>query len=74
MALVSEDHADDQVLQSLPFQDSIPLLRINNISLIISSNLLIRNAVNHAWESHAIKPDEMTSEMKAKIKENIYTL
>ena len=39
VALVSEDHADDQVLQSLPFQDSIPLLRINNISLIISSNL-----------------------------------
>jgi predicted small metal-binding protein len=35
---------------------------------------LIRNAVNHAWERHAIKPNEMTSEMKAKIKENIYTL
>jgi len=35
---------------------------------------LIRNAVNHAWERHAIKPDEMTSEMKAKIKENISTL
>jgi predicted small metal-binding protein len=35
---------------------------------------LIRNAVNHSWEGHAIKPDEMTSEMKVKIKENIYTL
>jgi predicted small metal-binding protein len=35
---------------------------------------LFINAVNQAWEHHAIKPDEMTSEMKAKIKENISTL
>jgi predicted small metal-binding protein len=32
---------------------------------------IMRNAVQHAWEIHAIKPEEMTSEMKAKIKDNI---
>ena len=33
---------------------------------------IMRNAVQHAWEIHAIKPEEMTSEMKAKIKDNIH--
>lgn len=28
-------------------------------------------ANDHAWKVHAIKPEEMTSEMKVKIKENI---
>ena len=28
----------------------------------------------HAWEFHAIKPEEMTSEMKAKIKDNIHDI
>jgi hypothetical protein len=32
----------------------------------------MENAVQHAWEIHAIKPGEMTSEMKAKIKDNIH--
>lgn len=32
----------------------------------------VLNKVNdHAWKVHAIKPEEMTSEMKVKIKENI---
>ena len=33
---------------------------------------IMRNAVQHAWEIHAIKPEEMTSEIKAKIKDNIH--
>jgi predicted small metal-binding protein len=32
---------------------------------------IMKNAVQHAWEIHAIKPEEMTSEMKARIKDNI---
>jgi len=35
---------------------------------------LTQNALKHAWENHAINPDEMTSEMKAKIRDNIYAL
>ena len=35
---------------------------------------LTNNAIKHAWDYHAIKADEMTSEMKAKIKDNIYAL
>lgn len=35
---------------------------------------LTKNALKHAWDNHAIKPNEMTSEMKAKIKDNIYAL
>ena len=35
---------------------------------------VMRKAVDHIWEYHAIKPEEMTSEMKAKIKEKIQTL
>jgi predicted small metal-binding protein len=35
---------------------------------------LTKNALKHAWDNHAIKADEMTSEMKAKIKDNIYAL
>jgi hypothetical protein len=34
----------------------------------------MRKAVEHIWEHHAIKPEEMTSDMKAKIKEKIQTL
>ena len=30
------------------------------------------HAEQHAWEIHAIKPEEMTSEMEAKIKDNIH--
>jgi hypothetical protein len=33
----------------------------------------MRKAVEHVWEYHAIKPQEMTSDMKAKIKEKIQT-
>jgi predicted small metal-binding protein len=33
---------------------------------------IIKNAVQHAWEIHAIKPEEMTSEMKVRIKDNIH--
>ncbi len=35
---------------------------------------LTENALKHALENHAIKPDEMTSEMKAKIRDNVYAL
>jgi predicted small metal-binding protein len=33
---------------------------------------VLKHAKEHAWESHAIKPEEMTSEMKDKIKYNIH--
>ena len=32
---------------------------------------VLNKANDHAWKVHAIKPEEMTSEMKVKIKENI---
>jgi predicted small metal-binding protein len=32
---------------------------------------IIKNAKQHIWEVHAIKQDEITSEMKAKITQNI---
>jgi predicted small metal-binding protein len=32
---------------------------------------IMKNAVQHAWEIHAIKPEEITSEMKVRIKDNI---
>jgi len=32
-----------------------------------------KKAIEHIWEYHAIKPEEMTSEMKVKIKEKIQT-
>jgi predicted small metal-binding protein len=32
---------------------------------------VMENAVTHVWELHAIKPQEMTSEMKVKMRENI---
>jgi predicted small metal-binding protein len=32
---------------------------------------IMQNAIKHAWELHAIKPEDMTSEMKVKIRENI---
>ena len=35
---------------------------------------VMRKTVEHIWEHHAIKPEEMTSDMKAKIKEKIQTL
>lgn len=31
----------------------------------------MKNALQHFWEIHAIKPEEMTSEMRIKIKNNI---
>jgi predicted small metal-binding protein len=33
---------------------------------------IMKNAVQHAWEIHAIKPEEITSEMKVRIKDNIH--
>lgn len=30
-----------------------------------------RKVLEHLWEGHAIKPEEMTSEMKARIKDEI---
>ena len=35
---------------------------------------VMKQAVEHIWENHAIKPEEITSEMKVKIKENTVTL
>ena len=35
---------------------------------------IMKQAVEHIWEHHAIKPEEMTSEMKVKMKENLVTL
>ena len=32
---------------------------------------IIKNAYQHVWEVHAIKQEEMTSEMKARITQNI---
>lgn len=32
---------------------------------------VVRKAVEHLWEGHAIKPEEMTSEMKVRIKDKI---
>jgi predicted small metal-binding protein len=32
----------------------------------------IKNAKQHIWEVHAIKQEEITSEMKAKITQNIH--
>jgi predicted small metal-binding protein len=34
---------------------------------------LMRKTIEHIWEYHAIKPEEMTSQMKVKIKEKIQT-
>jgi len=34
---------------------------------------VMKKAVEHMWEYHAIKQEEMTSEMKVKIKEKIQT-
>jgi predicted small metal-binding protein len=33
-----------------------------------------KNSLLHFWEIHAIKPEDMTSEMKVRIKENIRDL
>ena len=33
---------------------------------------VVSKVMEHLWEGHAIKPEEMTSEMKAKIKDNIH--
>ncbi|MBV9178971.1 MAG: DUF1059 domain-containing protein [Nitrososphaeraceae archaeon] len=32
---------------------------------------IVKSAEQHIWEIHAIKQEEITSEMKAKIKQNI---
>ena len=34
---------------------------------------VMKKAIEHMWEYHAIKQEEMTSEMKVKIKEKIQT-
>jgi predicted small metal-binding protein len=36
-----------------------------------SEDETMKNALQHFWEIHAIKPEEMTSEMRIKIKDNI---
>jgi predicted small metal-binding protein len=33
---------------------------------------ILKSAEEHAWEIHAIKPEEITSEMKAIIEDNIH--
>jgi predicted small metal-binding protein len=35
---------------------------------------VMRKAVEHLWEHHVMKQEEMTSDMKAKIKEKIQTV
>jgi predicted small metal-binding protein len=37
-----------------------------------SEDETMKNALHHFWDVHAIKPGEMTSEMRIKIKENIH--
>jgi predicted small metal-binding protein len=37
----------------------------------VSEEEVLDKAQQHAYEVHAIKPEEMTSEMKVKIQENI---
>ena len=37
----------------------------------VSEEEVSNKAQQHAYEAHAIKPEEMTSEMKVKIQENI---
>ena len=37
----------------------------------LSEEEVLNKAQQHAYEVHAIKPEEMTSEMKVKIQENI---
>lgn len=34
---------------------------------------VMKKAIEHMWEYHAIKQEEMTSDMKVKIKEKILT-
>jgi predicted small metal-binding protein len=37
----------------------------------VSEEGVLNKAQQHAYEVHAIKPEEMTSELKVKIQENI---
>ena len=37
----------------------------------VSEEEVLNKAQQHAYEVHAIKPEEMTSDMKVKIQENI---
>jgi predicted small metal-binding protein len=37
----------------------------------VSEEEVLNKAQQHAYEVHAIKPEEMTSELKVKIQENI---
>jgi predicted small metal-binding protein len=37
----------------------------------VSEEEVLNKAQRHAYEVHAIKPEEMTSDMKVKIQENI---
>lgn len=38
-----------------------------------SNEEVASKAIKHAWEAHAISAEEMTSDMKTRIKENIDT-
>ena len=40
----------------------------------ITEENVIKDAEQHYWEIHAIKPKEMASEMKARIKDNIHDI
>jgi len=66
---------------SLSYEDCIQLfcvqcedvgLDCNCIIYGINEEKVIDNTVIHMFEYHAIKPEEMTSCMKLKIKENIH--
>lgn len=37
----------------------------------VSEEEVLNKAIQHAYEVHAIKPEEMTSDMKVKIQQNI---
>ena len=47
-------------------------LNCNEIIKGTTEEDVLKHAKEHAWEIHAIKPEEMTSEMKDKIKYNIH--
>ena len=49
-------------------------LNCNEIIKGTTEEDVLKHAKEHAWEFHAIKPEEMTSEMKARIKDNIHDI
>jgi predicted small metal-binding protein len=67
---------------SLAYEDCIQLycVRCEEVGLDcscviygISEGQVIETTILHMFENHAIKPEEMTTCMKLKIKENIHT-